>query len=135
MNSVNARLYTDRDSQEKNWKDIFYSKFGMEQPSCLKNRFTLLILWIWKKEWCGSHHAGLQVLLGTPKCPNLTLRSKKGCLYKYYVVLTLHSNGVKDWFTGKSPEIWGDKHHRTDYSQESQVLVSTSAMGLMPLNR
>lgn len=50
MNLLNAGLYTDRDSQENNWKDICYSNFGMEQPSCLKNRFTLFINFVSRKE-------------------------------------------------------------------------------------
>lgn len=63
MNSVNAGLYTEKHSQKKNWEDTCYSKFGMEQPSCLKSRFTLLILWVGKEEWCGSYYDGFQTLL------------------------------------------------------------------------
>lgn len=43
-------ILTETDRKRSNWKDICYSKFSMEQPSCLKTRFIFFIHFVSRKE-------------------------------------------------------------------------------------
>lgn len=85
-------IVTEIDRERSNWKDTCRSKFRMEQPSCLKNRFTFFItLWVGRKECYGSYHADFQVLLWISKHPNFTSRNKKHCVY---IRMFLHCIGM-----------------------------------------